>query len=170
MTAPIITSQIPWYRHGLVWLLLAIPGAAVLMGIVMITLAIISDDGLVADDYYRQGLQINRELERDTAARQLGIEATVLRTDTLVRVALRASALDAFPASVKLRAINATRDDADVTIDLAHLGRGHYAGVPTWPSTGLWNLELGTARWRLTAHHASGSNILLTPTSLGKSL
>ena len=57
-----------WYREPLVWLVIMIPFAAVVMGAVMLTLAVSTFDGLVTDDYYQKGLQINRSLERDALA------------------------------------------------------------------------------------------------------
>ena len=44
-----------WKREPLVWMLIAIPFSAVVMGVVMITLAIQSSSGLVVDDYYKKG-------------------------------------------------------------------------------------------------------------------
>ena len=58
----------PWYREPFVWLLIAIPLTAVIVGFVGLALAIRSDDGMVEDDYYRQGMAINRMLDRDKAA------------------------------------------------------------------------------------------------------
>ena len=49
------TTQRHWYQEGYVWLVIAIPGLAVVMGVVLITLASTSFDGLVADDYYKKG-------------------------------------------------------------------------------------------------------------------
>ncbi len=51
-----------WYREPYVWLLIAIPACAVVAGFVTLALAIATDDGLVVDDYYWQGKQINRVL------------------------------------------------------------------------------------------------------------
>lgn len=146
----------PWYRHPLVWLLVAIPASSVLMGAVMITLAIATDDGLVDDDYYQRGLQINRSLARDAFAKRAGIEAVVRRSGGGLRLELRSEPGFAFPSTLTLRAMRATRGDADRTIVLTHLGDGRYASDRAWPETGLWNLELGTERWRLTVHHATG--------------
>ena len=52
----------PWYREPLVWMVVAIPAAAVIAGAVMLVLANATWDGLVADDYYERGMQINRSL------------------------------------------------------------------------------------------------------------
>ena len=64
-----------WYQEPLVWMLIAIPGSAVVMGAVMLTLATSTYDGLVADDYYKRGLQINRSIAREKHAASHGIAA-----------------------------------------------------------------------------------------------
>ena len=53
----------PWYKEPWPWVLIAIPFSAVIMGVVLITLALESEDGLVVDDYYWKGKQINQVLE-----------------------------------------------------------------------------------------------------------
>lgn len=44
------------------WLLAIPPAAAVIGGIAVLYLAITTNDGLVADDYYRRGVTINQSL------------------------------------------------------------------------------------------------------------
>ena len=57
-----------WKQEPMVWLLIAIPLSAVIMGVVIITLAINSYSGLVVDDYYKKGKHINRVIARDKCA------------------------------------------------------------------------------------------------------
>ena len=61
-------QQKPWYRHAWVWLLLAVPATAVIVGMFLLYFAITTNDGLVVDDYYERGKAINRDLARDQAA------------------------------------------------------------------------------------------------------
>ena len=59
----------PWYRQRWPWLLMAGPALVVVASLYSGWLAVTSDDGVVADDYYKRGLSINRRLERvDRAA------------------------------------------------------------------------------------------------------
>jgi hypothetical protein len=67
----------PWFRQRWPWLLIAGPAIVVVAGIVTIWLAIRSDDGLVADDYYKQGLAINQVIGRAERAQALGLTAKV---------------------------------------------------------------------------------------------
>ena len=79
----------PWYRAPLVWLLIGVPASSVVLGAIMITLAIFTDDGLVIDDYYKHSKHINQVLARDEVARDrqaqvhlvFDIETAVLSAD-----------------------------------------------------------------------------------------
>ena len=68
---------LPWYKESYVWLLIFFPLLAVIGGIVTTILAVQSDDGLVVDDYYKQGLEINRTLERDQVAVDYNLDADI---------------------------------------------------------------------------------------------
>ena len=142
----------PWHREPLVWMVLAIPAAAVLAGAIMLVLANTSWDGLVADDYYRRGLEINRSLARDAEAARLGVEAVVSFPAPGV-VVVRAfgkggATLGARPA---LRFARAGRGGDDVEVRLDAGAGGAWRGtLPALPR-GKWYVELGTKRWRLTA-------------------
>ena len=50
----------PWYREPWPWLLMAGPAVVVVAGLFTAWLAVVHEDGLVADDYYKQGLGINK--------------------------------------------------------------------------------------------------------------
>ena len=67
----------PWYRQFWPWFIMALPAAAVVGGITTVIVASIDRDGLVKDDYYKEGLAINRDLARVDLAKRLGVEAQV---------------------------------------------------------------------------------------------
>lgn len=56
------TPTRPWWTHGHVWLLIAGPAAVIVAGIATLVLALRTPDPLVAEDYYRRGLEINKTL------------------------------------------------------------------------------------------------------------
>ena len=58
-------------------MVIAIPASAVIAGAVLLVLANATWDGLVADDYYQRGMQINQSLARDSEAARLGLGATL---------------------------------------------------------------------------------------------
>jgi hypothetical protein len=52
----------PWWRYGHVWLIISGPAIVVVAAFVTLAIAIRIPDPLVAEDYYRQGLNINKTL------------------------------------------------------------------------------------------------------------
>jgi hypothetical protein len=144
-------QPVPWYRVPTVWLLIALPLSAVLGGITTLVLAVNSDDGLVVDDYYRRGKEINRVLARDRAAADLGLSAhLVVDPQTgLVRVNVGARQGVVLPAEIELKLLHATRAGFDQTVMIARTpGGAYHAGVHAL-APGHWYLELSTSDWRL---------------------
>lgn len=70
-------AQPPWYRQVWPWMLIAIPFSSVLGGILMIYLATSNPDHLVKDSYYKDGMAINRQMDRDQRAAELNLEAKI---------------------------------------------------------------------------------------------
>ena len=67
----------PWYKEPWPWLFLVPITASVIVGFSMLGVAIQTNDGLVTDDYYRQGVLYNENLERDEKAQELGITGSL---------------------------------------------------------------------------------------------
>lgn len=153
----------PWYRHGWVWFVIAIPLAAVLGGIVTVFLAVRSSDGVVAADYYKRGLAINEELSRHDRARALGLTLELMADgiDSGDRVRLTVSAAQPLPAeaTVNVRLVHPGRAGADRTARLARTiagGDGRGADfVGAWsettpaPANVAWRLIVETQHWRV---------------------
>ena len=93
MTTTLMQTSIdrarPWYREPWPWLLMAGPAIVVVAALVTAYLAVSSDDGVVADDYYKRGLVINRVLEREQRAAALGLGAVVAIGDDGARARRR---------------------------------------------------------------------------------
>ena len=56
------TQSRPWWQHGLVWLVIAGPLVVVLAGVATMVIASSGADPVVAPDYYRRGMEINKTL------------------------------------------------------------------------------------------------------------
>ncbi len=156
-----------WYREPFVWLLIALPATAVVVGFTMLGLAIYSDDGLVEDDYYRKGKEINRVLARDQAAAKRGLESTV-ELDALqhaLRVRLTAAAGATLPEQIELKFLHATRAGLDRSLVLPRGMDGAYRAPLPALAQGHWNIQLAAQDWRLTGSlHVPGAQaIVLRP-------
>ncbi|MBC5766999.1 FixH family protein [Ramlibacter albus] len=57
----------PWWKHGHVWLLISGPAAVIVAGVVTMFIAVSGSDKLVAEDYYRRGVEINKQLAAERA-------------------------------------------------------------------------------------------------------
>ena len=142
----------PWYREPFVWLLIAIPLTAVIVGFVGLALAIRSDDGMVEDDYYKQGMTINRMLDRDKAAAAEGlagiVELDAARHEMLIRMTARQT--KALPDAIQIKLMHATRAGLDRRLVLPRQADGSYrAPLPEF-APGHWDVQLTAQDWRLT--------------------
>ena len=165
----------PWYREPLVWMVLAIPAAAVLGGVVMLVLANATWDGLVADDYYRRGMQIDRSLARDAEAARLGLRATLAFPAPGIVEARLAGAHDTAAsdeARLDLRFARAARAGADVRVPMTRDAGGVWRGVLPALPPGKWYVQLDTEQWRLAAPAqipvSSGELVLRAPAPLDR--
>jgi len=151
MHAPDTESAPPWYRHLHVWLLIAFPAISVFGGIAMLVLAIRTDDGLVADDYYRQGMEINQSLGRDRAALAAGLGAK-LDLDVgagRIRVTLRAHPDFGPPARLRLTFMHPTRSGMDHVVDLSAVDALRYEGTLPDLERARWYALIEADDWRL---------------------
>jgi len=159
----------PWYRFPLVWLLVAIPFSAVIMGVIMIWLAVDTDDGLVADDYYKQGLEINRVIKRDKKSAELGLGAIIEfdNSTRIIKMSFDKGLLADYPEKLPLHLQHATRENSDVAVELGHGLDSQYIGYLSQPITqGMWYFEVsGTTvadeGWKLNARaHVRTTNVI----------
>ena len=139
--------QKPWYREPWPWILMSGPAAVVVAGLVTMALAVRTEDGLVADDYYKQGLAINQVLRRSERARELNLKAQVSFSGSRVRVVLQGQA----PPDLRLRLVHPARAGRDQSVVLHRAARGVYEGSFTPPvgETRRLVLEDAGSTWRL---------------------
>lgn len=85
------------------------PAIVVVAGIITTVLAVRTQDGLVVDDYYKQGLAVNKDLSRDLAAKSAGLYAK-----TTIDVANRRVTLSIIKTPVTLNNLTLTLSRASV--------------------------------------------------------
>lgn len=140
----------PWYRVPIVWLLIAVPLSAVAGGFTTLWLALRSNDGLVVDDYYRRGMEINRDLDRDRAAAARGVKARVQLDDARreMRIDLNLPAPQR-PQQLRVQLLHATRQGYDRRFMAAPGGDGAYRVPLTGLAPGHYYVQLAAGDWRL---------------------
>ncbi|MDR3351979.1 MAG: FixH family protein [Zoogloeaceae bacterium] len=158
------TVPLPWYKEPWPWFLIAVPALTVIGGILTYLAATHSADGVVADDYYKQGLAVNQRLHRDQAAKEMGLRAELMQNDLALRVLVSATKANALPPTLNLRLTHPTRSGMDQLIELARTDSGFYEGkLSTELAPGRWHvfLEDQALTWRLQGNWQSGADVSL---------
>ena len=140
----------PWYRVPQLWLVLGLPAAVVVGCAIAMVIAWRNFDGPVVDDYYRRGLEINRDLARDRRAAELGLHAVVdYAAGGELTVTITATDSSALPDTLPLRLLHATRAGLDTAVLLPRTETGRYQAPALRLAPGRWYLQIDAADWRL---------------------
>ena len=161
----------PWYRYGWPWFLISFPLISVLLGIMMVYLALNTNNALVVDDYYAEGKGINLRIERDRSASLLGLGASLTSTEEGLVLDLSrkmpvlpeqlladATAMEAgfhWPTAMEMRWIHVTQAERDGEAVLQSIGGDRYlAAGMAMPASGIFRIHLqptDNAPWRLVS-------------------
>jgi uncharacterized protein len=152
-----------WYKEP--WNLLVIGGPLVVVFASILTgyIAFNGADNVIAEDYYKQGLRVNLNIQRDAKARELGMSATISvnPATNAVSMDLTSTVADgtALPESVQISFANANEDKTSVNeivkrLRLVQTRAGHYEAETPKPiasgTTKLIHVKVETNDWRLT--------------------
>lgn len=143
----------PWYAHRWPWLLMLGPMLVVLAGSYTIWLAFSRQDAMVADDYYKQGKAINRDLRRDRAAANLGMKATMRFAPASGRLLGTVANLHgAQHGSVRLHLIHSTQPEKDLHLRVPLNGKGEFSAALPMLEKARWQvmMEDDAREWRLS--------------------
>lgn len=151
MTTTIAAKQNskPWYREPWPWFLMSGPILVIIAAFVSAWIAIRSSDGLVTEDYYKQGLVAGETLTRSKHAEELGISAGLRLTDEQVLIRLT-SRQPGKPAALNVTLSHPTRAGIDQKSVLKPNGEV-YAGKLNLPASGHWLVlvEDEAKTWRI---------------------
>lgn len=142
-------SQTPWYKQFWPWFLIALPSAAVIAGISTVIIAVQHQHDLVAEDYYKKGKAINRDLSRIEQAVTLQVSATIAFDAGMMTVALQGEHLANTP--LYLNFIHKTIAGRDQYYQLTADASGLYRLETAFEPSGHWMVQLGDLQnsWRL---------------------
>ncbi|TDR33135.1 FixH family protein [Hydromonas duriensis] len=142
----------PWYKNHVVLLMLTLPLVVVLASFITLYLAIKTNDGVLDDDYYKQGLAINQDLARDNQAKTLGLTAQLQIKGPAVELKMTSLATAALAGQpIKMSLQNMASKTEDSVLTLVPAGEGVWRGeLKKQISTGHWHIQLEAQDWRLT--------------------
>jgi uncharacterized protein len=161
-----LNSATPWYREPWPWLLMSGPAIVIVAGFVTLYLAFSRADPMVVDNYYKEGLAINRMLERDRMASSRDYRAQVLVSTDRSRLRVQLHGNGPLPAQLSLHFIHPTRGGLDREVLLQQTQPGWYEGSVQLAPAVRWDVELGDPQrqWRLTADwYPSDATFALEP-------
>jgi uncharacterized protein len=158
-----VQTSKPWFKEPWPWLLAIMPTTAVIAGSLTLWFAITSNDGLVVDDYYKEGKAINQTKERDHLAQSLGISAQLQPQGSELRLQL-AGRLQTPPGKLTLKILHPTRSGDDHDVILTWDGSA-YAGQLPQLAGSRYRTQLTPeyGDWRLTGEWHPGSTLTLSP-------
>lgn len=140
----------PWYKQGWPWFLIALPATAVIAGFITLAIAINTWDGLVVDDYYKEGRAIVQTIGRSEHAKALGLSAQLTMRPDSLRIDLSAAKAEHLPESIRLTISHPTRGGSDQALLLSGPG-GVFEGAIAPLTNGRWLflIEDESRSWRM---------------------
>ena len=115
----------PW-----LWITIAPLILSVVLGLTMLNISFHIQDGLVTDEYSKEGLAINERIEKEENAKSLEAQATLsMDAESGELKVLFSSKLEKTPDTLILELIHPIIKDKDTKVVLTHQGLGQYSGM-----------------------------------------
>lgn len=144
----------PWYKQVWPWILIALPGSAVIACIITIIIAVRSPVSMVEDDYYKEGLAVNQNMEKQRAAEAANIRATLSAKPRVGTFEVDLNNIDYATLAdnpILLTLIHPADAQQDRETTLARNAAGSLSGTVIPLSTGNWKIKIEPQdqAWRL---------------------
>jgi hypothetical protein len=167
LSFPQKAAAIRWYQEPWNCLVLGGPLLVVCASLFTAFLAYKGADKVVAEDYYRQGLAINKDIDRDRTASARNISADMRFDAATATVALRLQGAGKMPAALSLsladRSGHAESENMR-RIELTQGADGMYRGAlpnAVHYERGVVYVKIEAPDWRLTQEWHDPSNTAL---------
>lgn len=154
------TTADHWYKEPWMLLVLGGPLIVVIAAIITFYLAWHGSDNVLTKDYYRQGLNIDKDIRRDAKAAEYNMHASIKIDADAGKVLLHLEGKATLPASVQMSIASpsSTSEYENIQkITLSQTSSGNYEGPikATTPSGNLnqklWHIKIEGTDWRLTS-------------------
>lgn len=149
-------DTLPWYKQFWPWFIISIPALTIVAAMITINIAIKTDDGLVVDDYYKEGLAINENKKKEHRAAELNLTADLTIDDNGLIVATMAGNTSTLPF-LMLKLTHPGDASKDIEIPLANGGNAVFTSKDPLAGTNInWHLVITppdtdwklSGRWR----------------------
>lgn len=120
----------PWFKQPWLWFILAPLIATVLYSSVYITASIVTNDGVVLEEYTKQAKSIHEDTRLKDVANSLGLDGA-LQFDTLtgdINLELNSATGETLPTQLSLVIGHPTKASLDINVTLNEIKPGYYTG------------------------------------------
>lgn len=151
-----INENTPWYKQFWPWFILSPLLIVICAGFWMLYIAIVTNDGVIIDNFYKDGLGIEVRTEQDGVARKLGLQGDLHWAGQDLELSLT-GVMTGYPDQLSLLIVYPTKSSRDINVILEHQGAGLYSGLITEKTSGSRQIQLepvsekGDSMWRLHA-------------------
>ncbi len=148
----------PGYKQLWPWLVFSIPLLTIVAGVITYFIAADQPHNLVKDDYFKEGLAVNRSLDKIKNASELGLKATLTQDieNQLLKLAL--DSLQPVEAQVVVTLSHPTQSKLDRVIKMESVSKNEFLGqLPELPAAywyvsitddqGEWEIK---SRWHVS--------------------
>jgi len=141
----------PWYKQFWPWFIFTLPATAVVAGTATYFIAAHDPDGLVYDDYYKQGLMINRVMDKERQAHTLGLGLELREDGKQLQLHLFSHGLELPHQSLTVVLSHPTRASRDQHIPVGYDAASGAYLLPLQSAQGDWDLvvEPAQGQWRM---------------------
>jgi len=119
----------PGYKHPWFWFIMAPLVAVFCMGFTILYLSIVSNDGVIVDNYYKDGLAIKTREQQDLNARSLNLHGGLVLEHRRANLTLKGNIQDEH-YKLWLHFIHPTQESMDVRIPLQQSGQLYTGALP----------------------------------------
>ncbi len=144
---------LPWYKQFWPWYLIFLPASAVVAGITTVIIAVNNQDHMVVDNYYKQGLAINRVISAQQQAATLGLQARAMFDVAGGKLTLMFAGNSDINEDIRLILVHPTLNKLDREFTLKKTRDNYYELNIKSLEPGRWNMMLEPIQqnWRLDA-------------------
>ena len=156
-----------WYKQFWPWFLIILPGIVVVASIITVVIAFQRADTLVADDYYKEGLAINKTVTDLNNAKSMHIHGNLAFTSDSIKLNL-AGDTPISDNEILLELQHPLDDLQDITLRLQKMDSQQYSAALPRLSAGKWYISVQSTTadkpWRIsTTAHLPAAELIIRP-------
>ncbi|WP_196137946.1 FixH family protein [Aliikangiella sp. G2MR2-5] len=159
----------PWYKEFWPWLVFSIPFLTVVAGVATYFIAADQPHSMVKDNYFKEGLAINRAIKKVNAAKELNLVAEIKldRSNGLISAKLNQ---DIQSNQITILLSHPTRSERDHQIPLDGISQSEYIGQLPELSKAYWYIQISpnSEQWILKSrfHYPESENLTINASDM----